>query len=181
MTGLCEAQYGKFKISPMFETLVKSCGPKMITVSREGKGDKSYKLDGTVMIGRSRENDHGDDYVQLPDDHKVSREHCKIDAGTLTVLVTDLGSSKGTRLDAKDGKKVMSKVRPPRTPNPPARAGSCAMGGPLLRWRWRGYNGGAVMLEVLVGGGSRDLRRHNPGWVCKGTRQLNEHSGIPTN
>lgn len=127
MTGLCEAQYGKFKMSPMFETLVKSCGPKMITVSREGKGDKSYKLDGTVMIGRSRENDHGDDYVQLPDDHKVSREHCKIDAGTLTVLVTDLGSSKGTRLDAKDGKKVMSKVRPPRTfSNPPARAGSRA-------------------------------------------------------
>ena len=27
-----------------------------------------------------------------------------------TVLCTDLGSSKGTRLDAKDGKKIMAKI-----------------------------------------------------------------------
>ena len=40
----------------------------------------------------------------------MSREHCRIDAGPLAVLVTDLGSSKGTRLDAKDGKKLMSKI-----------------------------------------------------------------------
>ena len=52
----------------------------------------------------------GDGYIQLPDDHKVSREHCKIDAGPLAVLVTDLGSSKGTKLDSKDGKKVMAKI-----------------------------------------------------------------------
>ena len=41
---------------------------------------------------------------------QVSREHCKIDVGPLAVLVTDLGSSKGTRLDSKDGKKVLQKI-----------------------------------------------------------------------
>ena len=32
------------------------------------------------------------------------------DAGPLAVLVTDLGSSKGTRLGTKDGKKIMAKI-----------------------------------------------------------------------
>ena len=40
----------------------------------------------------------------------MSREHCKIDAGPLAVVVTDLGSSKGTKFQSKDGKKIMAKV-----------------------------------------------------------------------
>ena len=110
LRGLCEAKFNDFKQSPIFETLLKSCGPKMLTVSREKSSDVSHKLDGCVVVGRSRENESGDGYVQLPDDHKVSREHCRLDAGPLAVLVTDMGSSKGTRLDSKDGKKVMSKI-----------------------------------------------------------------------
>ena len=79
-------------------------------VSRDKQADRNYKLDGCVMVGRSRDNDTGDGYIRLEDDSKVSREHCKIDTGVLTVLVTDLGSSKGTRLDSKDGDKIMAKV-----------------------------------------------------------------------
>jgi hypothetical protein len=110
LSDMCDAQYEPFKQSEQYSTLLKSCGPKMVTISRDRSADKSYALDGTVIVGRSRENESGDDYIHLADDHKVSREHCKIDAGLLAVLVTDLGSSKGTRLDAKDGKKIMSKV-----------------------------------------------------------------------
>ena len=106
----CDDKFTGFKDSPMFDTMLKSCGPKMVTIVREKGGTKHYKLDGTIVVGRSRENDTGDGYIHLEDDHKVSREHCKIDAGPLSVLVTDLGSSKGTRLDAKDGKKIMTKV-----------------------------------------------------------------------
>ena len=40
----------------------------------------------------------------------MSRAHCKIDAGPLAVLVTDLGSSKGTRLDSMEGKKITAKI-----------------------------------------------------------------------
>ena len=110
LKGLCEAKFNDFKQSPIFETLLKSCGPKMVTVSREKKSDETHPLGGCVVIGRSRESDAGDDYIHLPEDHKVSREHCRIDAGPLAVLITDMGSSKGTRLDSKDGKKVMSKI-----------------------------------------------------------------------
>jgi len=106
----CEELVPSFMSSPMMDTLTKSCGPKKVTVSREKSADVDYKIDGCVILGRSRENESGDGYIQLPDDHKVSREHCKIDAGPLAVLVTDLGSSKGTKLDSKDGKKVMAKI-----------------------------------------------------------------------
>ena len=82
----------------------------MRQVTRE-KGTTKHKLDGTIFIGRSREGrEEGDGYIHLEGDHKVSREHCRIDAGGIAVLVTDLGSSKGTRLDSKDGKKVMAKL-----------------------------------------------------------------------
>ena len=110
--------------SPMFDTLLKSTGPKMVTVSREKAADYSCKLDGCVVVGRSRDSDTGDDYIHLPDDHKVSREHCRFDAGPLAVCVTDMGSSKGTRLDSKDGKKIMTKVRR-------RRMGGCPMGLPF--------------------------------------------------
>ena len=108
----------------MFDTLLKSTGPKMVTVSREKAADYSCKLDGCVVVGRSRDSDTGDDYIHLPDDHKVSREHCRFDAGPLAVCVTDMGSSKGTRLDSKDGKKIMTKVRR-------RRMGGCPMGLPF--------------------------------------------------
>jgi len=106
----CNDRFNEFTKSPIYDTLLKSCGPKMLTVSREKTSDQVHKLDGCVVVGRSRESDAGDDYVHLPDDHKVSREHCRLDAGPLAVLVTDMGSSKGTRLDSKDGKKVMTKI-----------------------------------------------------------------------
>jgi len=106
-----ESHMSPFQASEVFTTLVESTGPKKIIVSGgKDSAERPYKLEGTVFVGRSRDNDSGDGYIQLEDDHKVSREHCKIDAGPLGVLVTDLGSSKGTRLDAKDGKKVMAKI-----------------------------------------------------------------------
>jgi len=105
-----EKHLPSFKEGATYQTLLKSIGPKMITVSRDKQSDRSYKLDGCVIVGRSHDNDMGDGYIRLEDDKKVSREHCKIDTGLLTVLVTDMGSSKGTRLDSKDGDKVMAKV-----------------------------------------------------------------------
>lgn len=110
LRDLCQSHFEDFKQSQHFATLVQSVGPKMITVSRAKGSESKHLLDKTVIVGRSRENENADNYIHLEDDHKVSREHCKIDAGDLAVLVTDLGSSKGTRLDAKDGKKVMAKI-----------------------------------------------------------------------
>jgi len=105
-----ESHMAAFQASEVFGTLVEASGPKKIVVSREKTNDAAFKIDGTVFVGRSRDNDSGDGYIHLEEDHKVSREHCKIDAGPLAVLVTDLGSSKGTRLNSKDGKKIMTKI-----------------------------------------------------------------------
>lgn len=105
-----QKHYDDFYKSPMFTQLQACTGPKMVTVSKEKGADAKYKLHGSVYVGRSRENDAGEGYIQLEDDHKVSREHCRFDAGPLAVMITDLGSSKGTRLDGKDGKKIMTKI-----------------------------------------------------------------------
>ena len=110
LTSLYESQVADFKRSPIFQQMVATTGPKMLTVSREKGADFNIKLDGDVYVGRSRENESGSGYVHLEDDHKVSREHCRFDAGTLAVMVTDLGSSKGSRLGAKDGKKIINKI-----------------------------------------------------------------------
>ena len=96
--------------SEIFGTLTASTGPKMVVVSHEKSANQNFKIDGTIYVGRSRENEGGDGYIQLDDDHKVSREHLRIDAGPLAVMVTDLGSSKGTKLGSKDGKKIMTKI-----------------------------------------------------------------------
>jgi hypothetical protein len=107
----CEAVFDKFLHGDEYQTLKSSCGPKMMVVTKDKEaGSTNHKLDGTVIIGRSRENEDADEYIRLEGDKKVSREHCKLDCGPLAVLVTDLGSSKGTRLDSKDGKKVMAKI-----------------------------------------------------------------------
>ena len=110
LSKLYESHFDGFLTSEIFKQLKSSTGPKMVTVSREKTPDVKYKLDGTVMVGRSRENESGDGYIQLSEDHKVSREHCRFDAGPLAVMVTDLGSSKGTKVDKKDGKKIMQKI-----------------------------------------------------------------------
>ena len=60
-----------------------------------------------AVLGRADPRDAT--HIQLwaeGDDGKVSREHLRLDVGPLACLVTDLGSSKGTRLNAKDGEKV---------------------------------------------------------------------------
>ena len=95
----------QFTVPTASLTWVGSCTPAAEPNGREELGGSSGSSET-----RSRENDSGDGYVQLPDDHKVSREHARIDAGPLAVLVTDLGSSKGTRIDKKDGKKIMAKI-----------------------------------------------------------------------
>ena len=66
-----------------------------------------------MLVGREDPRDDGRQHIQLwreGDDSKVSRQHCRIDAGPLAVLVTDLGSSKGTRID---GEKVNSALLRP--------------------------------------------------------------------
>ena len=70
---LAESHFAEFKAGPHFETLLKSTGPKMITVSREKGADTKHVLDRTVIVGRSRDNDNADNYIHLESDHKVSR------------------------------------------------------------------------------------------------------------
>lgn len=43
----------------------------------------------------------------------MSREHARIDAGSLCVRVTDLGSSKGTRLGGATGAKLTTEILSP--------------------------------------------------------------------
>ena len=61
----------------------------------------------------------GAGYVQLwrdGDDGRVSRAHCRLDAGKLAVHVTDLGSAKGTRIGSADGEKLHAAVLLPGQP-----------------------------------------------------------------
>ena len=87
----------------MYKRLTDNQGTKIMTVSHVDSPDENVEIEGQVVVGRSK-NLEGTGIV-LKHDHKVSRDHCRFDAGPLQVLVTDNGSSKGTRLDSKDGKK----------------------------------------------------------------------------
>ena len=96
------------------DSLSACLGPKLLSVSRPE--DASYPRrqhalapGSRVMVGRADPREDGRTFIQLwqeGDDGKVSREHCRLDVGPLAVLVTDLGSSKGTRLHARDGPKL---------------------------------------------------------------------------
>jgi len=106
-----------FKKSSAFNALISNFGTKIMTVSSKDQADENVEIEGEVIVGRSRTlQDTGG--ITLGEDHKVSREHCRLDVGPLVVLVTDLGSSKGTKLDSKSGKKVTAEVLIPGQARP---------------------------------------------------------------
>ena len=92
----------------MYKRLADNQGTKIMTVSHVDSPDENVEIEGQVVVGRSK-NLEGTGIV-LKHDHKVSREHCRLDVGPLVTLVTDLGSSKGTRIESKSGKKITAEV-----------------------------------------------------------------------
>jgi len=87
-----QALYGTFELKRNTSVVLGRQEPRLNTAAKEGTG--------SILK----------EYIQLfqeGDDGKVSREHCRLDVGPLCVLVTDLGSAKGSRLE---GKKVKAAV-----------------------------------------------------------------------
>jgi hypothetical protein len=91
-----------FKASKEWKEMLATTGPKYLEITRAD--DKKYlvrqPLNGELVIGRGDPRDDGRQYLQLwreGDDSRISREHCKLDAGKCVLLVTDLGSSNATR------------------------------------------------------------------------------------
>ena len=89
---------------PTDATLTVVSSPRILYGQVTREDDKKYLqqvvLDGTLVIGRGDPRDDGRHYIQLwreGDDSRISREQCQLDAGRFCVLVTDLGSSNGTR------------------------------------------------------------------------------------
>jgi hypothetical protein len=102
LTEGAQKYYEGFKASKEWKEMMAACGPKYLEVTRAD--DKKYLvrrvLDGELIIGRGDPRDDGRQYLQLwreGDDSRISREHCKLDAGKMALLVTDLGSSNATR------------------------------------------------------------------------------------
>jgi len=100
--------FSAFQGSSHFKELVAYMGPKIFTVDGKDRPSEKVSISGQMIVGRSKKAE--EEGINLPDDHKVSREHCRLDVGPLVVVCTDLGSSKGTRLDAKDGKKITEDI-----------------------------------------------------------------------
>jgi hypothetical protein len=94
-------------------------GPKYLKITRDDDKHflKHVVLDGELIVGRGDPRDDGRQYLQLwrdGDDARVSREQCKLDTGRLTLLVTDLGSSNGTRYTpGAAGRKIKMDHLPP--------------------------------------------------------------------
>lgn len=94
--------FDAFKASLHFPELIKATGPKHLAITRDD--DDSYmlnvSLEGQLIVGRGDPREDGRTYLQIwreGDDSRVSREHCRLDAGPLMLIVTDLGSTTGTR------------------------------------------------------------------------------------
>jgi len=105
-----------FKASFHFPEMLKALGPKYLVVTRED--DEAYcehvVLDGELIVGRGDPRDDGRKYLQLwrdGDDSRVSREHCRLDAGPMMLIVTDLGSTSGTRYTPTPRHKKGSKIK----------------------------------------------------------------------
>ena len=107
-TWQAEPYFNTFVTSPMYKRLLANQGTKIMTVSHVDSPDENVEIEGQVVVGRSK-NLEGTG-ILLKHDHKVSREHCRLDVGPLVTLVTDLGSSKGTRVESKSGKKITAEV-----------------------------------------------------------------------
>jgi len=107
----CEPYFEGFLSSSRFQQLLSNLGPKYLRVTHQK--DASYlkyaELKGELIVGRLPPRPDGRTYLQLHrtgDGHQVSREHCRLDAGALAVIVTDLGSHTGTNIKhSEDGKK----------------------------------------------------------------------------
>ena len=113
----CQPHFEPFLESGSYDEFLTNLNPnKTLRVQREGEVGNVFctvQLGGQLFIGRQEPPQDGRTHLQLwqvGDDFKVSREHCRVDVGALAVVVTDLGSSKGTRINTKDSKKVVSKA-----------------------------------------------------------------------
>ena len=82
-------------------------------------GKKYAHLDGELIVGRGKQRADGRAYLRLfqdgGEDKTVSREHCRLETGPLAVLVTDLGSHRGTYFtpDKKEKHAIVCDVLPP--------------------------------------------------------------------
>ena len=81
LTTLYTDHFTGFLSSEIFAQLKACAGPKKITVSREKAPDKVYGIENTIYVGRSRENESGDGYIHLEDDHKVTERGVKMNRG----------------------------------------------------------------------------------------------------
>ena len=117
-TRTADGAFAAFKEGEHFKQLLACLGPKLLLVRRTGDAAPTeHVLSGRAIVGRGDAREDGRQYIQLwreGDDGKVSREHCRIDVGPLCVRATDLGSSKGTRLDAANGPKITSQIIAPQ-------------------------------------------------------------------
>lgn len=75
---------------------------RLLLSGPDGKGE-SVEVAGTVIIGRGANCD-----LRLRKDPKVSRQHCKIEPRRSEVVLSDLGSANGTRLNGEPiGNKIV--------------------------------------------------------------------------
>ena len=102
LVTLYQSKFDDFAKSDVFQQLRACTGPKMVTVSRERGPDRKFKLHGTVYVGRSRDNDSGDGYIQLEDDHKVRvRTHsptCTAHRHTASIALSVAGEPRALQI-----------------------------------------------------------------------------------